>query len=377
MTARRRLAAWWRRTVRSAPGGLGGDARPCAAGAGGERAGEKFHSGGRVLKMSRDWTSRKLLGGGAMARWRVLTEITLKVCPRRNDGASLVLPEADPGRGVALSAGAGSPYGVSAAAYLPARRPTRVPNSPAGRGRGVARIEDFAAAASLIASSAWRRAGRAAFSSRRPAKRRGGASRGSAAHRAGQTGRVSGRAVRRGPRCGREPWPPGSGLGRRRWFGRPGAPGPAMRAVAAAARAGQAPGPCSARRKGMRAAVDGHPPEPAPLASHHPPRQGGVRSARQRSIGGRNTSGLVGDHEKPDFTHDSSATPIAASNQVLRTCVHCGFCTATCPTFVLLGDELDSPRGRIYLIKDMLESGRPATAEVVRHVDRCLPAWPA
>jgi glycolate oxidase iron-sulfur subunit len=61
-----------------------------------------------------------------------------------------------------------------------------------------------------------------------------------------------------------------------------------------------------------------------------------------------------------------------ASNQILRTCVHCGFCTATCPTFVLLGDELDSPRGRIYLIKDMLESGKPATEEVVRHVDRCL-----
>ncbi|MFT8243900.1 glycolate oxidase subunit GlcF [Roseomonas sp. BN140053] len=60
------------------------------------------------------------------------------------------------------------------------------------------------------------------------------------------------------------------------------------------------------------------------------------------------------------------------SNTILRSCVHCGFCTATCPTFVLLGDELDSPRGRIYLIKDMLESGRPATAEVVKHVDRCL-----
>ena len=60
------------------------------------------------------------------------------------------------------------------------------------------------------------------------------------------------------------------------------------------------------------------------------------------------------------------------SNGILRTCVHCGFCTATCPTFVLLGDELDSPRGRIYLIKDMLESGRPATPDVVKHVDRCL-----
>ena len=73
------------------------------------------------------------------------------------------------------------------------------------------------------------------------------------------------------------------------------------------------------------------------------------------------------------FTPAQLADPdTASSNQVLRTCVHCGMCTATCPTFVLLGDELDSPRGRIYLIKDMLESGRPATEEVVRHVDRCL-----
>ncbi len=63
---------------------------------------------------------------------------------------------------------------------------------------------------------------------------------------------------------------------------------------------------------------------------------------------------------------------IAVANQILRTCVHCGFCTATCPTFVLLGDELDSPRGRIYLIKDMLENERPASEEVVRHIDRCL-----
>jgi glycolate oxidase iron-sulfur subunit len=63
---------------------------------------------------------------------------------------------------------------------------------------------------------------------------------------------------------------------------------------------------------------------------------------------------------------------IAEANRILRTCVHCGFCTATCPTYVLLGDELDSPRGRIYLMKDMLESGRPATADVVKHIDRCL-----
>jgi len=62
----------------------------------------------------------------------------------------------------------------------------------------------------------------------------------------------------------------------------------------------------------------------------------------------------------------------AEAEKVLRKCVHCGFCIATCPTYVLLGDELDSPRGRIYLIKDMLEQDRPATEKVVRHLDRCL-----
>lgn len=62
----------------------------------------------------------------------------------------------------------------------------------------------------------------------------------------------------------------------------------------------------------------------------------------------------------------------AESNRILRSCVHCGMCTATCPTFVELGDELDSPRGRIYLIKDMLENGRAATELEARHVDRCL-----
>src|SRR5437660_7228404 len=63
---------------------------------------------------------------------------------------------------------------------------------------------------------------------------------------------------------------------------------------------------------------------------------------------------------------------MAASEKILRTCVHCGFCTATCPTYLLLGDEDDSPRGRIYLIKDMLEKGEPARREVVKHIDRCL-----
>jgi glycolate oxidase iron-sulfur subunit len=73
------------------------------------------------------------------------------------------------------------------------------------------------------------------------------------------------------------------------------------------------------------------------------------------------------------FTLAQLADPhIAEADKVLRACVHCGFCIATCPTYVLLGDERDSPRGRIYLIKDMLENDRPATAEVVTHIDRCL-----
>src|SRR4029079_11121115 len=63
---------------------------------------------------------------------------------------------------------------------------------------------------------------------------------------------------------------------------------------------------------------------------------------------------------------------MASSETILRTCVHCGFCTATCPTYLLLGDELDSPRGRISLIKEMLERGKPASPEIVKHIDRCL-----
>ena len=73
------------------------------------------------------------------------------------------------------------------------------------------------------------------------------------------------------------------------------------------------------------------------------------------------------------FTEDQLRDPdIKRSNEVLRTCVHCGFCTATCPTYQVLGDELDSPRGRIYLIKDMLENERKPDEKTVKHIDRCL-----
>jgi glycolate oxidase iron-sulfur subunit len=74
-----------------------------------------------------------------------------------------------------------------------------------------------------------------------------------------------------------------------------------------------------------------------------------------------------------DFTLAQLADPdTASSEKILRACVHCGFCTATCPTYVLLGDELDSPRGRIYQIKNMLEQDGPVAPETVKHIDRCL-----
>ncbi|UFM67274.1 glycolate oxidase subunit GlcF (plasmid) [Paracoccus sp. MA] len=74
-----------------------------------------------------------------------------------------------------------------------------------------------------------------------------------------------------------------------------------------------------------------------------------------------------------NFTAEQLADPgTARANEILRSCVHCGFCTATCPTYKVLGDELDSPRGRIYLIKDMLENGKVPDAKTVGHIDRCL-----
>ncbi|WP_427025680.1 glycolate oxidase subunit GlcF [Aureimonas ureilytica] len=73
------------------------------------------------------------------------------------------------------------------------------------------------------------------------------------------------------------------------------------------------------------------------------------------------------------FTPTALADPdTAESASIIRKCVHCGFCTATCPTYVTLGNELDSPRGRIYLVKEMLENNRPADERTVKHIDRCL-----
>lgn len=67
-----------------------------------------------------------------------------------------------------------------------------------------------------------------------------------------------------------------------------------------------------------------------------------------------------------------SSRVVAEAEAEIRKCVHCGFCMATCPTYQLLGDERDGPRGRIYMIKDMLENERAPSAAVVTHIDRCL-----
>ena len=76
---------------------------------------------------------------------------------------------------------------------------------------------------------------------------------------------------------------------------------------------------------------------------------------------------------KTEFSLAQLADPdIQEADKILRACVHCGFCNATCPTHRLLGDELDGPRGRIYLIKDMLENSRVPDPKTVQHIDRCL-----
>lgn len=73
------------------------------------------------------------------------------------------------------------------------------------------------------------------------------------------------------------------------------------------------------------------------------------------------------------FTEKQLSDPrISEANGILRSCVHCGFCNATCPTYLLTGDERDGPRGRIYMIRDILQEDRVATSSEARHLDRCL-----
>ena len=126
----------------------------------------------------------------------------------------------------------------------------------------------------------------------------------------------------------------------------------------------------------------GHRPRCAPRLDAFQPQDAGLVALTKRVKDGFDPKGVLNPGRmwagsvgpmQTTFSLAQLADPkVAESEKILRTCVHCGFCTATCPTYVLLGDELDSPRGRIYLIKEMLEHDAPATPEVVKHIDRCL-----
>ncbi len=278
-----------------------------------------------------------------------------------------------------MSAALGSPYAVSGAAHLPAEAAASIPAlARFGGAVTLARIEDFAP--SVAYRMGRLRADLQPFGHAEMLDdedtRAVWAGVRDAMPIAAETGAIWRVSVR--PSAG-----PGvvAALPPSRWFmdwggGLIWIAGPANEAthaaVAAAARAAggiwtlvRGPDVLRAARRCAAAGTGG-------AGAHSRAGEGRVRS-EIHSQSRPHVRGRLGRSMQTFFTPEQLADPeISSSNEVLRTCVHCGMCTATCPTFVLLGDELDSPRGRIYLIKDMLESGRPATEEVVRHVDRCL-----
>ena len=345
--------------------------------------GETFKSGGRVVKNVTGYDLCKLLAG-SWGTLGIMTDVTLKVLPQPETEATLVLfglNEREAGE--AMTKAMGSSFDVSGAAHMPdylAARLDGVGRSDAAtllRIEGIKpsvahRIEGLERELRPIRAMAKldERASRSLWRAIRDAKPlaadtevgaaaavahlyRAGAGlrdrrRGSRRHRScSSTGPAASYGWRRrrrriaAPPQFAAPWPRWAGMppwcaGRRR-------PGP--------------PSTCSSRRRDALAGAD-------------QARQGELRSqgrAQPRAdVGGRidmQTSFSLAQLADPD---------IAEADKILRACVHCGFCTATCPTYLLLGDEDDSPRGRIYLIKDMLEKGEPARREVVKHIDRCL-----
>ena len=122
----------------------------------------------------------------------------------------------------------------------------------------------------------------------------------------------------------------------------------------------------------LRAAVEVFEPPSALALAAEPRAQAKLRSGRRTEFR-PHVRGRVRISVQTNFSAEALADPHTRELEgILRSCVHCGFCTATCPTYVTRGDERDSPRGRIYLIKDLLETGRKITAEDVWPIDHCL-----
>ena len=347
--------------------------------------GETFKSGGRVVKNVTGYDLCKLIAGswGTLA---AMTDVTIKTLPRAETEATvLVLNLDDVTARKAMAAAMGSFADVSAAAHLPAI--------------AAARIAEIASAKSAV--TAFRLEGVApSVAERKTVLEKLLAPFGALGSLGEAASRALWRAVRdvtpfaaAGPAGTRDLWristapisrhrcrPRARGKSRRRAFlrlgWRPhlgGVAGRERRPRAAGARCRRGcrrprhadPGTGRRARRGRRLY-----PGRAGACRADDAGAGRFRSARRAQcrahVGGRIAM-------QTNFTLAQLADPdIAASEKILRACVHCGFCTATCPTYVLDGNELDSPRGRIYLIKDMLEHDRPATADVVVHIDRCL-----
>ena len=351
--------------------------------------GDSFKTGGRVVKNVTGYDLCKLLAGswGTLA---VMTEVTLKVMPKPESERTLVLRGLDDvTANRAMTAALGSPYDVSGAAHLPnsAFRPaTGALAGLAAQGQAVTllRLEGIAASVADRANSLARTlapfgavemlqdaASAAAWGAIRDVEpfAAGGALGAWPVWRI-----VCPPAIRRRAR-------PGAGARNRRRrdlrLGRR----PDLGGVAA--EAGRAGGSGASARRGRRRPRHADPGvrrgaaqrRRLPSAGRRRRRAGPARAPQLRSQDHPQPRPDAADScdMKTEFSLTQLADPdIAEADKILRACVHCGFCTATCPTYVLLGDELDSPRGRIYLIKEMLEKDRPPTAEVVKHIDRCL-----